>query len=190
MPKPLILASGSPRRRRLLGILGIPFEVVPSNAEEIPADGESAVDFVTRAAADKGTEVAGRISEAIVLAADTIVSVGGNILGKPFDRDDAIRMLELLSGREHLVYTAVSVTDSSSGQRHAGLDETRVWFNALDRAMIEDYLDRESVMDKAGAYAIQGFASVFIPRIEGNYGNVMGLPLPLTCELLSRHGVR
>lgn len=190
MPKPLILASRSPRRRELLGILGIPFEVIPSSADEIPEPRESPVDFVARAARDKGAEVAARVPGAIILSADTIVSIDQEILGKPTDRDDAIRMLEQLSGREHSVYTAISVTDSASGARHAGLDETRVSFSEIGRPTIEDYIQREHVMDKAGAYAIQGFASIFIPRIEGNYGNVMGLPLHLTYDLLSRHGLQ
>ena len=190
MSRNFILASASPRRRELLGILGIQFDVVPSNAEEIPKPGESPVDFVARAARDKGAEVSGRVRNAIVLSADTIVALDGRILGKPVGRDDAIRMLESLSGREHSVYTAVSVRDSARARHHEGVDETRVWFNSLSREMIRNYLDREDVMDKAGAYAIQGFASVFIPRIEGNYGNVMGLPLPLTCDLLSRHGLK
>lgn len=189
MPPRLILASASPRRRELLSILGVRFEVVPANVDEIPADGEPPADFVRRAAADKGAAVAGRVPGAVVLAADTIVALGERILGKPGDRDDAIRMLEQLSGRDHVVYTAVSVTHSDSGERHAGLDATRVWFDPIDRDAIEDYLDRESVLDKAGAYGIQGFAAVFIPRIEGNYGTVMGLPLPLTRALLARHGL-
>lgn len=190
MFRKFILASASPRRRELLGILGIPFEVVPSNTKEIPEPGETPVEFVARAAREKGSEVSGRIRNAIVLSADTIVSLDGMIFGKPVSRDDANRMLESLSGREHSVYSAVSVMDSTSGEHHEGVDETRVWFNPLSPEMIKNYLGREDVMDKAGAYAIQGFAAVFIPRIEGNYGNVMGLPLPLTCDLLSRHGLK
>jgi septum formation protein len=189
MDRNLILASQSPRRRELLGLLGIPFEVVPSRTDETPKPQEAPVDFVRRAAREKGAEVSVRVQDAIVIAADTIVSVDGGIFGKPADRDDAVRMLETLSGREHSVYTAVSVVDSASGTCHEGMDETRVWFSSISRRMIDHYLGLEDVMDKAGAYAIQGFASVFIPRIEGNYGNVMGLPLSLTYSLLSRHGV-
>ena len=174
----------------MLGILGIPFEVIPSGADEIPEPRESPADFVARVAREKGAEVAARVPGAIILAADTIVSIDGEILGKPLDRDDAIRMLERLSGRVHVVYTAISVTDSASGAHDAGLDETKVSFSPIDRPAIEDYIRRESVMDKAGAYAIQGFASTFIPRIEGNYGNVMGLPLHLTYDLLGRHGLK
>lgn len=189
MSRRFILASESPRRRELLGILGIPFDVVPSNIAEFPEPGETPTAFVARVAREKGAEVAGRVPDAVILSADTIVSIDGSILGKPADRADAVRMLESLSGREHSVYTAVWVTDSESGEQDGAVDQTRVWFNRLKREAIEEYLRRESVMDKAGAYAIQGFASVFIPRIDGNYANVMGLPLPLTWDLLSRHGV-
>ncbi len=184
----LVLASQSPRRRELLALLGIPFEVVYSNVNESPRPGEAPADFVARTARDKGTAVAKRISDAVILSADTIVSLDGGIFGKPRDTDDAVRMLQLLSGRQHSVLTAVSVIDSSSGERSEDIAETKVWFRELDREIIDEYVKREDLLDKAGAYAIQGFASVFIPRIEGNYPNVMGLPLPLTYDLLTHHG--
>ena len=190
MPQPrLVLASESPRRRELLGLLGVPFEIVSSNVDETPRSGESALDFVTRAAREKGEDIAGQIPDAVVLSADTIVSLDGDILGKPGDADEAGRMLRMLSGRQHNVYTAVSTIHVAQNTRHEGLEETRVWFSDLDSEMIDDYIRREDVLDKAGGYGIQGFASVFIPRIEGNYANVMGLPLPLTYNLLVRHGI-
>ena len=111
----LVLASQSPRRRELLALLGIPFEVVYSNVNESPRPGEAPADFVARTAREKGTAVAQRISDAVILSADTIVSLDGGIFGKPRDTDDAVRMLQLLSGRQHSVLTAVSVIDSSSG---------------------------------------------------------------------------
>ncbi len=185
----LVLASQSPRRRELLALLGIPFTVVPSRATERPAEGESPTAFVKRAARDKGIEVAARVPASIILSADTIVVVDGEILGKPVDEDDAIRMLERLSGRQHTVYTAVAVVDSDTSNRLEGIEETKVWFRELDRAAIESYIRREDVMDKAGAYAIQGYASIFIPRIEGNYPNVVGLPFPLTSDLLASGGL-
>jgi septum formation protein len=185
----LVLASESPRRRELLGLLGVPFEIVTSDVDEIPRSGESDLDFVTRAAREKGEDIADQIPDAVVLSADTIVSLDGDILGKPGDADDAWRMLRMLSGRQHNVYTAVSTIHAAKNTRHEGLEETRVWFSDLDSEMIGDYIRREDVLDKAGGYGIQGFASVFIPRIEGNYANVMGLPLPLTYNLLIRHGI-
>jgi septum formation protein len=129
------------------------------------------------------------VSNSIVLSADTVVTVDGEILGKPADEQDAIRMLRRLSGRQHLVYTAVVVIDQVRSNTFEGLDRTEVWFVSMTDAQIRDYIRREDVMDKAGAYAIQGFAAVYIPKIAGNYSNVMGLPLPLVYELLSRTAV-
>ena len=184
MTLPLVLASQSPRRRELLEILGIPFSVVVPAADETAHEGELPETYVVRVARDKGLEVASRVSESVVLAADTVVTIDGEILGKPADGADAIRMLQKLSGNEHVVYTAVCVINQSTGRMREALERTRVWLNPLTRAQILDYVARENVRDKAGAYAIQGFASVFIPRIDGSYSNVMGLPLALVWELL------
>ena len=155
----------------------------------MPAEGESPTEFVKRAARDKGIEVAARVPASIILSADTIVVVDDEILGKPVDEYNSVRMLERLSGRQHSVYTAVAVVDSDTGSRLEGIEETRVWFRDLDRNTIEDYIRREDVMDKAGAYAIQGYGSIFIPKIEGNYPNVVGLPFPLTSDLLASNGL-
>jgi septum formation protein len=182
----LVLASQSPRRKELLAILGIPFEVIPASIDETPLPEETPEDFVARAAREKGAEVASRVSHSVILSADTVVTIDGEILGKPADEDDAMRMLKKLSGREHLVYTAVTVINQDTEEMLDGLDRTRVLFNPLTDDDILDYLRRENVLDKAGAYAIQGYAGIFIPRIEGNYFNVMGLPLPLVHELLCR----
>lgn len=133
-------------------------------------------------------EVASRVSQSVVLSADTVVTIDGEILGKPADEQEAVGMLRKLSGRDHWVYTAVCVVNQVKQETREGLDRTRVWFNRLDNATILDYIRRENVLDKAGAYAIQGYAGVFIPKIEGNYFNVMGLPLPLVYELLSNWG--
>ena len=182
----LVLASQSPRRRELLAILGIPFEVIPANIAEVPDVGESAEQFVARAAREKGIEVASGVSNSVVLSADTVVTIDGLILGKPEDEAQAIRMLKQLSGRQHVVYTAVCVIDQIHGEMHQALENTKVWFNSMTDAQIIDYVRREEVLDKAGAYAIQGFASVYISKIEGNYGNVMGLPLPVVYDFLTR----
>ena len=186
MKPPLVLASQSPRRRELLGILGIPFEVIPADIAEIPLSGESPEQFVVRTAREKGIEVAGRVSNSVVLSADTVVTVDGLILGKPADESHAIRMLRQLSGRQHIVYTAVCVIDQIHGEMHEALEKTVVWFSVMTEPEIIDYVRREDVLDKAGAYAIQGFAAVYISKIEGNYGNVMGLPLPVVHDFLSR----
>jgi septum formation protein len=183
---PLVLASQSPRRRELLAVLGIPFTVEPSSIDENPLPDEKPEDFVVRVAREKGLEVAARVSQSLVLSADTLVTIDGELLGKPSGEEDAVRMLHKLSGREHSVYTAVCLINQPKNQTLEGLDRTRVWFNRLDEGQIRDYLRREDVYDKAGAYAIQGYAGVFIPKIEGNYFNVMGLPLPLVYDLLCR----
>jgi septum formation protein len=182
----LVLASASPRRKELLAILGIPFEVIPSAIDETPFEGETPETFVVRAAREKGVEVAARVSHSMILSADTVVTIDGEILGKPADEDDAIRMLRKLSGREHLVLTAVALVNQVRQETLEGLERTRVWFQPLTGEQIRDYLRRENVFDKAGAYAIQGYAGVYIPKIDGNYFNVMGLPLPLVHELLCR----
>lgn len=184
MVQPLILASQSPRRKELLEILGIPFSVRVPEIDESVRAGESPEAYAARVAREKATDVASTVSGSVVLSADTVVTIDNEVLGKPRDRGDAIRMLAKLSGREHRVYTAVCVIDQSRERRREGLESTVVWFKPLTEEDIVGYIDRENVMDKAGAYAIQGFASVFIPRIEGSYSNVMGLPLALVYDFL------
>jgi septum formation protein len=182
----LVLASESPRRKELLGLLGIPFTVVPASIRESAHEGEDPESFVVRMAREKGVEVASRVSQSIVLAADTVVTMDGEILGKPADNEDAVRMLRKLSGRDHWVYTAVCIVNQLKHEILEGMDRTRVWFRPMTDERIRDYVRRENVLDKAGAYAIQGYAGIYIPKIEGNYFNVVGLPLPLVHELLCR----
>jgi septum formation protein len=134
-------------------------------------------------------EVASRIADSVILSADTIVTIEGRILGKPLDESDAVRMLMLLSGRQHEVYTSVCVVDQLHSNTFEGLEKTSVWFNPMTTEQAFEYVRREPVLDKAGSYAIQGFAQVYISKIEGNYSNVMGLPLPLVCEFLTRSKV-
>jgi septum formation protein len=164
----------------------VPFSIVVPTIDESPKAEESPESYVVRVARDKARDVASRVSGSVVLSADTVVTIDGEILGKPRDRADAIRMLARLSGREHQVFTAVCVIDQFSGEMREGLERTAVSFRKLSPQEIEDYIERENVMDKAGAYAIQGFASVFIPRISGSYSNVMGLPLALVYDFLNR----
>jgi septum formation protein len=182
----LVLASQSPRRKELLAILGYPFTVVPAAIDETPMIAEDPETFVMRAAREKGQEVALRVSQSVVLSADTVVVVDDEILGKPLDQEDAARMLRKLSGRDHWVYTAVTILNQTKQETLEGLERTRVWFAPLTDDQILDYIRRENVSDKAGAYAIQGYAGVYIPKIEGNYFNVMGMPLPLVHNLLCR----
>jgi septum formation protein len=172
----LILASQSPRRKEILERAGIPFTVrVPGVAEE-RRDGESAVDYVKRLSRAKAEAVEARQDE-IVLGADTVVVLDGHVLEKPVDDADARRMLELLSGREHSVITGICL--KHSGRAISDHAETRVRFERLSPSEIADYVATGEPLDKAGAYAIQGYASKHISRIDGCYFNVVGLPVSM-----------
>src|SRR6185436_15044632 len=137
----IVLASQSPRRKELLEVLGVSFSVVVSTADETAHSGELPEDYVMRVARAKGADVANRVSGSLILSADTVVTIDGEILGKPLDRADAIRMLEKLSGREHAVYTAVCVLDQLTGKTREGIDRTRVWLNPMTREQVVDYID-------------------------------------------------
>jgi septum formation protein len=203
----LILASSSPRRQQLLRAAGIEFTLEAADLLEIPHPGELPQQFAERMAREKAHKVAQRRQRPgeWVLAADTVVFVDGEILGKPADASDpaasAARMLRLLSGREHKVITGVCLLDSgqwsvASGQEDYAFDRkpsafdsvasetTRVWMDALSEADILDYIVTGEPLDKAGGYAIQGRASRWIARIEGCYFNVVGLPVPLVYRML------
>ena len=192
----LVLASGSPRRRELLTLLALPFEVVATDVDESPLPGELPVDLVHRLAIDKveAVEAVDVIDiadvsdhDVVVLAADTTVEVAGEILGKPADADDARRMLRSLSARTHLVHTAVAVR--RDGRTVHDVVTTSVTMTSMTDAAIEWYLATGEPMDKAGAYAIQGAGGVFVAEIEGSASNVVGLPLATVVELLARQGV-
>jgi septum formation protein len=179
----LILASASPRRRELLDAAGLAHFVDPVDVDERIAPGETPEAYAGRVARDKAQAGAHRHPAAHVLGADTIVVVDTAILGKPKDDGDAQRMLRLLSGRAHDVLTAVAL--AIPGRELATrIERTRVWFAALSDQDIEWYLSTGEHRDKAGAYAIQGRASRFIPRIEGSYANVVGLPVTTVFEML------
>jgi septum formation protein len=181
----LVLASGSPRRRELLSLLGMSFEVVPVDVDESVRRGESPVDLVRRLAIEKAGAIA--LPAVVVLAADTTVDVAGEILGKPVDADDAQRMLRSLSGRTHLVHTAVAVRRGARIEHE--VVTTVVTMAPMTDASIEWYLATGEPMDKAGAYAIQGAGGAFVIGIEGSASNVVGLPLTTVVELLGRQGV-
>jgi septum formation protein len=172
----LVLASRSPRRRDILQQAGIPFRIQPADVDETPLPGEAARDYVIRIAHAKAVAVTSAPGE-IVLAADTTVSIHGEILAKPLDAADARRMLNLLSGQRHEVLTGICLR--SPARLIEDCAETSVWFAPLSPQEIADYAASGEPMDKAGAYAIQGLAAKFIQRIEGCYFNVMGLPVAL-----------
>lgn len=174
----LVLASASPRRAQILRDAGISFSILSSAVDETPYSNETPQQMVQRLANAKAELAAARaVGPAILVAADTVVVVDGQILGKPRSTDDARRMLQLFSGRTHSVITGVSVIRLPEMERRQFLEITLVTFAPLSRDEISRYLATEEPYDKAGAYAIQGYAGRYIPRIEGCYFNVVGLPL-------------
>lgn len=188
----LVLASGSPRRREMLKRLGFTFEVRPANIDESPLLDEQPSAYVLRLAKSKARTVADAGSDSAndetVLAADTIVVYDGALLGQPKDEADARRMLTQLSGQEHQVLTGVAICNRERGLCVAAVETTVVHFAELSEHEVAWYAASGEPLDKAGAYAVQGLGAVFVERIEGNYSNVVGLPLPLTCRLLRRVG--
>ena len=185
----MILASSSPRRRELLNQIGVAFRIIVANIDETIREGEGARDYVCRMAREKALEVHRRGGVTVpVLGADTAVIVNGRILGKPVDKEDAIRMLESLSARTHEVWSAVALV-LPGGELKECLNITRVTFSELDLAWIESYCDSGDPMDKAGAYGVQGMAAQKISHLEGSYSGVMGLPLHETAEILQKAGI-
>jgi septum formation protein len=193
----LVLASASPRRQELLRNAGISFTVHPANIPETPLMGEIPRQCAERLACEKARAVSRQYPANLVLGADTIVVVDGEMLGKPRDEADATRMLRLLSGRTHQVTTGVCLLGPLRAENHkpeTGFEETRsettsVTMTALTDEDIRSYIATGEPMDKAGAYAIQGIASRWIPRIEGDYFNVVGLPVALVCRMLQENGL-
>ena len=174
----IILASASPRRAEILRDAGISFSVLSSAVDETPYSGENPSELVQRLANAKADLVAARaVGPAIVVAADTIVVLDGNILGKPRSREEARHMLEQLSGRTHSVLTGVSLVRLPDAVRREFVETTLVHFARMSAEEISRYLLTDEPRDKAGAYGIQGRAGRYIPRIEGCYFNVVGLPL-------------
>jgi septum formation protein len=181
----LILASNSPRRRDLLRSAGFQFDVRPSGIEENRLPGESPEDFARRLARDKALDVARKSSPgSLVLGADTVVAINGEILEKPADAADAARMLRMLSGHTHRVITGVCLVRAPRAVLAWAHETTHVTFSNLTEDEIGSYVESGEPFDKAGGYGIQGLASRFVPRIEGCYFNVVGLPIPLVYEIL------
>ena len=183
----IVLASGSPRRRQLLEMLGIPFRVVAPTVDETRAPAELPEGYVTRVARAKAGSVAARQPDAVVLAADTTVVLRGEIFGKPATPAEAEGMLHRLQGRQHQVVTAVAV--ARNDRVEAALDVTEVIVRPLSAAEIAAYVATEEPLDKAGAYAIQGKGAALVEGIRGDFYSVMGLPVRLALELLERFGV-
>jgi septum formation protein len=186
----IVLASASPRRRELLTQVGIPFRVVPGDIDENNADLSGTPEQkAERLAYMKAKDVASGLDDGLVIGADTIVVCADEIFGKPADENDARRMLMKLGGREHQVITGIAVVDASSGKARTGHEVTRVRFAELTDREIEYYISSGEPFDKAGAYAIQGRAAIFVESLDGCYSNVVGLPLSRLYCLLKDFGV-
>ena len=186
----LYLASGSPRRRELLGQIGVPFTTLPTVIDETPLPSEPAVDYVRRLACAKaqvGLASLAAPGAAVVLGADTSVVLDGRILGKPQDRADALAMLAALSGQTHEVLTAVALANNQRCE--VRVVSSQVSFRTLSTAEIEAYWASGEPQDKAGSYAIQGLGAVFVADLHGSFSAVVGLPLCETAALLADFGI-
>jgi septum formation protein len=184
----VILASQSPRRRELLSLVGIAHDVQPADIDESYLIGEPPRDHAERLARGKAEVIAAREPDAVVIGSDTIVVVDGDVLGKPIDDNDAVRMLARLAGRSHTVVTAVAV--AWRGETRSAVEEVEVTFHPLSRDEIDAYIATREPMDKAGAYGIQGYGATIVARVDGDYFAVMGLPLQRLIRLLDALGLR
>lgn len=184
----LVLASSSPRRRELLHAVGLEFDVVVSHVEEIPGAGERVEDYVQRLSREKAAEVAKRHPDQWVIAADTVVYLDGEILEKPRDDAHAIAMLERIAGREHVVYSGVTLHCAARNFSETEMCASRVTMAQMTTEEIEAYVATGEPLDKAGAYAIQGVGALLVDSVDGNYTNVVGLPLPTLYRMLKNAG--
>ena len=185
--KELYLASGSPRRKALLTLLGLPFEVVRNDIIELQTKGESPYAYVERLAREKA-EAGSQVRKGVVIGSDTLGVLDGTVLEKPKDRDDAFLMWRRMSGRSHEILTAVAVTDGVTTLSR--VVSTEVSFRAITKSEMTYYWNSAEPQDKAGGYAIQGIGGAFVERINGSYHAVVGLPLVETAELLALFGIR
>jgi septum formation protein len=184
-----ILASQSPRRRELLTSIGLDFEVMPSDIPEVRAEGESPEEYVGRLSREKAAAIAARHPGRWIIAADTTVLLGEQLLEKPADPRDAARMLAAIAGQTHIVYTGVTVMNLERQYRDTRIAESEVRMLALSVEDIEWYVATGEPLDKAGAYAVQGIGAMFIDSIHGSYTNVVGLPLALLFQMLRKAGL-
>ncbi len=189
MKTPIILASNSPRRKELLRQLGLDFSIDPADVDERVLPNEVPEGYAVRVALDKARLAAARAVSGIVIAADTIVVVDDEILGKPADASDAERMLKMLSGKAHRVITGLAVMDVATGKTVTRTSITRVWFRRLAQQEIVSYIATGEPLDKAGAYGIQERGALLVDKIDGCYFNVVGLPLSLLGKLLLDFGI-
>jgi septum formation protein len=188
--KNIILASTSARRRALLEQIGLPFSVDDSVLEDTGYNGQEPDELVKEVSLNKAESVAEKYSDALIIAADTIGVIGGRIIGKPHSEQEAKEILSLLSGRAHTVITGFTVLDTANGKSVSKSVSTGVYFKTMTKQEIEAYVNTGEPLDKAGAYAIQGKGAVFVEKIDGDYFNVVGLPLGALVEVLKEFGVK
>ena len=184
-----ILASASPRRRELLASIGLDFEVKPSHVPEVHQEGEAPEEYVARLSRDKAHALATEHPSEWIIAADTTVLLGDELLEKPADRDDAARMLGTIAGKTHVVYTGVTLQNVDRDYRDTRVAESEVRMLPLSAEEIAWYVTTGEPLDKAGAYAVQGIGAMFIDSIHGSYTNVVGLPLATLFQMLRRAGI-
>lgn len=185
----LILASTSPRRRELLALLHIPFEVAAPDFQEHIQPGLPPLEQVKEFAERKARSCEDRFPDGLILGCDTLIVIDSDVLGKPSNEVDAADMLHRLSGREHVIYTAVALNRTSDKKRTTAVETVRVWLRALSDAEIDLYVRTGEGMGKAGAYAIQGQGGQFIDRIEGDFTAAVGLPLRRVAAMLGEYGL-
>lgn len=184
-----ILASSSPRRRELLASIGVEFDVVPSHVPEEHQPGEAPEEYVARLSREKAHAIAAQHPSRWIIAADTTVLLGDQLLEKPLDEHDAARMLSLIAGRTHTVYTGVTVQNVERRYQETRVAESEVRMLPLPPEDVEWYVRTGEPMDKAGAYAVQGMGAMFIDSIHGSYTNVVGLPLAMLFQMLRKAGI-
>lgn len=190
MDKKLILASASPRRKDILANLKLKFEVIPSNIEENIEDQNFSRELIEKLALDKAMDIKQKINyPAVIIGSDTVVVINNKILGKPKDKKDAFNMLKLLSGKTHEVISAIAITDTENNKTITDSVVSKVTFKKLSDLKINNYIATEEPMDKAGAYAIQGLASIFITSICGCYTNIVGISAYKLAEMLEEFDI-
>ncbi len=185
----IILASKSPRREKLLKQIGLQFEIIPSGVKEVIDSKLDHSKQVEKLSFQKAEVVAKQFSDAIIIGADSMIAIGDEIIGKPKDKKDAVRILKKLSGKMHLGITGFTIIDTKSGKKLTRSVTTRVWFKKLNEREIESYLSRDEPYDFAGAYSVASFAAVLVEKIEGDFYNVVGLPLFVFSEELKQFGI-
>jgi septum formation protein len=188
--KEIILASASPRRKELLKLIGLRFKIDPGDYKENMNLKLSPHKLARALSLEKAKSVAGKYNNAIIIAADTFVIIRGQLLGKPHTEEETKRMLVLLNGATHSVITGFTILDTDTGKKISRSVETKVTFKNLTEKEIDAYVKTKEPLDKAGAYAIQGLGSILVKRIEGDYFNVIGLPLCPLVECLAEFGIQ